>query len=182
MHDDRAIDLQTARARLSGKRGQDYWRSLEELAGADGFEEMLHREFPRQAAEWNDATGRRQFLQLMGASLALAGLGSDFDAAAETATFPEFTVASARAYLEEVALAVRSVAEGEVEPCFLHARLHSQLGQQDEAERLARAALEQDPTRADIHLFLADLFIRQARLEGGPGRGQLTELGVDEAA
>ena len=74
MHDDRTVDLQTARDRLSGKRGQDYWRSLEELAASDGFEEMLHREFPRQAAEWNDATGRRQFLQLMGASLALAGV------------------------------------------------------------------------------------------------------------
>jgi Fe-S-cluster-containing dehydrogenase component/anaerobic selenocysteine-containing dehydrogenase len=35
---------------------------------------LLHREFPRQAAEWTATMSRRQFLQLMGASLALAGL------------------------------------------------------------------------------------------------------------
>src|SRR6185369_17804931 len=49
----------------------------EELAATDGFEEMLEREFPRQAADWtNDAAGRRQFLKVMGASLALAGLSA----------------------------------------------------------------------------------------------------------
>ena len=35
---------------------------------------MLHREFPRQASEWDDAVDRRDFLKLMGASLAFAGL------------------------------------------------------------------------------------------------------------
>ncbi|MGH8005611.1 MAG: TAT-variant-translocated molybdopterin oxidoreductase, partial [Candidatus Binatia bacterium] len=53
-----------------------YWRSLEELADTPGFADFLHREFPRQAAEWTDPLSRRQFLQLMGASLALAGLGA----------------------------------------------------------------------------------------------------------
>ena len=38
------------------------------------FQEMLHREFPDQASEWTDPVTRRQFLSLMGASLALAGL------------------------------------------------------------------------------------------------------------
>ena len=33
----------------------------------------MHREFPEQAAEWPDPVTRRQFLTLMGASLALAG-------------------------------------------------------------------------------------------------------------
>ncbi len=62
------------RAKLAGKTGRQYWRSLEELAGDPRFEEMLHREFPRHAAELPAGVDRRRFLQLMGASLALAGL------------------------------------------------------------------------------------------------------------
>ena len=68
------LDLATARRRLAGSHGREYWRSLEELADTEGFREMLQREFPRFAAEWNGPVERRRFLQLMGASLALAGL------------------------------------------------------------------------------------------------------------
>jgi len=56
--------------------GRTYWRSLGEYARTPDFEEWLHREFPAGAAEWdNDPLSRRSFLRLMGASLALAGLG-----------------------------------------------------------------------------------------------------------
>ena len=68
------LDLKQVRARLEKLEGKQYWRSLEELADSDGFRDMLHREFPRQASVWNDGVSRRNFLQLMGASLALAGL------------------------------------------------------------------------------------------------------------
>src|SRR5438132_1681353 len=51
-----------------------YWRSLEELIDAPEFRELVEREFPQQAEEWNDPLERRTFLKLMGASLALAGL------------------------------------------------------------------------------------------------------------
>jgi molybdopterin-containing oxidoreductase family iron-sulfur binding subunit len=68
------LTLAEARARLSGKGGKRYWRSLEELADAPGFDEMLAREFPRQASEWVDPVSRRGFLKIMGASMALAGL------------------------------------------------------------------------------------------------------------
>ncbi len=54
--------------------GKQYWRSLEELAETDEFQELLHREFPDRATEWSDPVGRRKFLKLMGASFALAGL------------------------------------------------------------------------------------------------------------
>ena len=55
--------------------GRAYWRSLGEYARTPDFEEWLHREFPKGAAEWeNDPLSRRTFLRLMGASLALAGL------------------------------------------------------------------------------------------------------------
>ena len=72
----RRLDLKSIRQRLSVARGKNYWRSLEELAESDGFEELLHREFPRLASQWEDPIGRRRFLKLMGASLALAGLGA----------------------------------------------------------------------------------------------------------
>jgi molybdopterin-containing oxidoreductase family iron-sulfur binding subunit len=50
------------------------WRSLEELAVSPEFEELLHREFPRQATELEEGVDRRRFLQLMSASLALGGI------------------------------------------------------------------------------------------------------------
>ena len=57
------------------KQGRTYWRSLGEYARTADFEEWLHREFPAGAAEWeNDPLSRRNFIRLMGASLALAGL------------------------------------------------------------------------------------------------------------
>src|SRR5262249_8000957 len=61
-------------AQLQKATAPEYWRSLEELAGTPEFQEMLHREFPNGASEWVDSVSRRGFLQLMGASLALAGM------------------------------------------------------------------------------------------------------------
>ncbi len=61
-------------ARLDAARGKKYWRSLEELADSDAFRELMQREFPEQASLWPQALSRRQFLALMGASLALAGV------------------------------------------------------------------------------------------------------------
>jgi MoCo/4Fe-4S cofactor protein with predicted Tat translocation signal len=58
---------------LTGKR---YWRSLEELADTPQFRSWLEREFPAGAAEMEmDGVSRRNFLRLMGASMALAGIG-----------------------------------------------------------------------------------------------------------
>src|SRR5215469_6008295 len=56
------------------KSGPQYWRSLEELAGSGEFQEALHREFSKGAAEWIDTVSRRGFLKVMGASLGLAGM------------------------------------------------------------------------------------------------------------
>ena len=61
-------------ARLLGKTGREYWRSLDELAKDPGFDEFLHREFPREAAVWSESFSRRSLLKVMGAGLALAGL------------------------------------------------------------------------------------------------------------
>src|SRR5512138_3249689 len=54
--------------------GKAYWRSLEQLAETPRFKEWLHREFPAGASELNATASRRKLLQLMGASLGLAGL------------------------------------------------------------------------------------------------------------
>ena len=69
----RDIDLSAIRAKLEGTTGPTFWRSLDEVAQTPEFEAMLHREFPEGASEFNDAGGRREFLRLMSASLALAG-------------------------------------------------------------------------------------------------------------
>jgi MoCo/4Fe-4S cofactor protein with predicted Tat translocation signal len=68
------LDVADIRERLSTNGGQEYWRSLDELAQSDEFAEMVHREFPEQADELKDPVGRRNFIKLMGASLALGGL------------------------------------------------------------------------------------------------------------
>jgi molybdopterin-containing oxidoreductase family iron-sulfur binding subunit len=70
------FDLAAIRAHLQTAQGPEYWRSLEELADSQAFQEFVQREFPNQASEWHDTVSRRHFLQLMGASLALAGLGA----------------------------------------------------------------------------------------------------------
>jgi MoCo/4Fe-4S cofactor protein with predicted Tat translocation signal len=56
------------------KTGPEYWRTLEELAGSEDFQQALHREFPKGASEWIDSVSRRGFLKVMGASLGLAGM------------------------------------------------------------------------------------------------------------
>src|SRR5467141_165475 len=71
---ERPLDLAAVRAKLQSKSGKQYWRTIEELAEDPHFEDLLHREFPRQASEWDEAVDRRDFLKLMAASLAFAGL------------------------------------------------------------------------------------------------------------
>ncbi|MBE7472455.1 MAG: TAT-variant-translocated molybdopterin oxidoreductase [Anaerolineales bacterium] len=68
------LNLTEIRAKLAQTQGRRYWRSLEEVAETPAFKEFLHREFPQGAAEWSDQLSRRNFLKVMGASLALAGL------------------------------------------------------------------------------------------------------------
>ena len=70
----RALTLEQVRDRLREHNGPAFWRSLEELAGTPEFEEMLADEFPAQASVWPEGVSRRNFLGLMGASLAFGGL------------------------------------------------------------------------------------------------------------
>ncbi len=68
------LDLETVRQKLTAAQGPTYWRSLEELSGDPKFQDLIDREFGRQApASWAPLS-RRDFLKVMGAGLALAGL------------------------------------------------------------------------------------------------------------
>ena len=84
-HDRRAERWQAAARRSTCRRcapasrtqrGKQYWRSLEELADTQEFQAYLEAEFPEQAPHVLDPVGRRTFLKLMGASLALAGVSA----------------------------------------------------------------------------------------------------------
>ena len=74
---------QPTRSRSTWRRSGPNWRcaaiasirpSLEELAARPQFREFLDREFPRQAAVWDEGLDRRSFLSLAAAALSLAGV------------------------------------------------------------------------------------------------------------
>lgn len=60
-----------------GKEHQStYWRSLNQLANNEEYQNFVEREFPENATELKDGLSRRNFLSIMGASVALAGLSA----------------------------------------------------------------------------------------------------------
>lgn len=69
------LDLAAIRAKLAAQAGKRSWTSLEELAESTEFLEFLHREFPRETS-WVKSLNRRDFLKLLAAPLALAGLSA----------------------------------------------------------------------------------------------------------
>src|SRR5512140_1650962 len=71
---DSYLDLAKFRARISEGNGRTYWRSLEELCEDPEFGEVIRNEFPEQAI--SSGFDRRNFLKLMGASVAFGGLAA----------------------------------------------------------------------------------------------------------
>lgn len=59
------LNLTAVRQKLGGQQGiqqgKKYWRTLDELAADPHFEDMLHREYPRGASEWDESVDRRDF-------------------------------------------------------------------------------------------------------------------------
>src|SRR5216110_1639555 len=76
MSETRDLNYREFRERVGDLRGREYWRSLEELARSDAFDEFFQEEFPRQAAALGNGVDRRNFFKLMGASMAAAGLAA----------------------------------------------------------------------------------------------------------
>ncbi len=70
------LSIEDIREKLAGRTGEQYWRSLDELADTEEFRSAMQNEFPTDAPVWEDPVSRRRFLHLMGASIALAGLSS----------------------------------------------------------------------------------------------------------
>src|SRR5206468_11920687 len=68
------LEFNEFRKRIGDLRGREYWRSLEELSRSDDFDEFFAQEFPQQALALENGVHRRDFVKLMGASVALAGL------------------------------------------------------------------------------------------------------------
>ena len=64
----------TLRDQILAQRGKEYWRSVEEFVDAPEFEEFVKEEYPQHAEEWDNSLSRRNFIKVMGASLAFAGL------------------------------------------------------------------------------------------------------------
>jgi len=69
-----ALDLNKIRARLESAQGPLYWKSLEELAETEEFQAFVEDEFAERSTDWKNPANRRNFLKLMGASLAFAGV------------------------------------------------------------------------------------------------------------
>ena len=62
------------REKILQKSGKEYWRSVEEFSDAPEFDEFVKNEYPQHAEDWEDGLSRRNFIKVMGASLAFAGL------------------------------------------------------------------------------------------------------------
>ena len=57
-----------------GSSSPKYWRSLDQLADSTEFRSFVENEFPASADQMMTPASRRNFLKLMGASMALAGM------------------------------------------------------------------------------------------------------------
>src|ERR1044071_2678916 len=64
------------RARIGDTRNREFYRSLDELSRSEAFDEILASEFPQQALPLQRGVDRRDFMKLMSASMALAGLAA----------------------------------------------------------------------------------------------------------
>jgi len=71
---DGATSFAVLKDKILATSGKEYWRSVEEFVDAPEFEEFVKYEYPAHAEEWDNSLSRRNFLKVMGASLAFAGL------------------------------------------------------------------------------------------------------------
>jgi len=110
------FDVPAIRERLAGKTGKKYWRSLDEIAETEEFQDLLKHEFPAGADQWQNSVSRRSFLKLMGASLALGGLTAcssyDLEKIVPYVEQPEDVVPGGKPLFFATAMQLRGVAVG----------------------------------------------------------------------
>ncbi len=109
--------------RIGAQSGPRYWRSLNELAGADEIDAFVHREFPSQAQALLDPVSRRNFLRVMGASMMLAGLSSSCARQPEEKILPyvkppEYTLPGRATYYATTVPVVGGYGFGVVATCY----------------------------------------------------------------
>ncbi|MEM8495934.1 MAG: TAT-variant-translocated molybdopterin oxidoreductase, partial [Planctomycetota bacterium] len=68
------MSIRNPQPQTPNQSGSDYWRSLNEYAGSPEARAALAKEFPSYDPDELLSLGRRKFMQLAGASMALAGL------------------------------------------------------------------------------------------------------------
>ncbi|MEM9753758.1 MAG: TAT-variant-translocated molybdopterin oxidoreductase, partial [Planctomycetota bacterium] len=68
------MSIRNPQSQTPNQSGSDYWRSLNEYAGSPEARAALAKEFPSYDPDELLSLGRRKFMQLAGASMALAGL------------------------------------------------------------------------------------------------------------
>jgi MoCo/4Fe-4S cofactor protein with predicted Tat translocation signal len=73
---DQKLTFSDFRARIGDVPTREYYRSLDELSRSEAFDEILANEFPQQALPLQRGVDRRDFMKLMSASMALAGLAA----------------------------------------------------------------------------------------------------------
>ncbi len=71
---DSKTNFASLKEKILRQNGKEYWRSVEEFVDAPEFEEFVKYEYPSHAEEWDSSLSRRNFMKVMGASLAFAGL------------------------------------------------------------------------------------------------------------
>ncbi len=71
---DKNQSFASLRSQILAQNGKEYWRSVEEFADTPEFAEFVKEEYPSHAEEWDNSLSRRNFVKVMGASLAFAGL------------------------------------------------------------------------------------------------------------
>jgi molybdopterin-containing oxidoreductase family iron-sulfur binding subunit len=76
MSDNKQLNFTEFRERIGDLRGKEFWRSLEDLSRSDVFDDFMTQEFPQQAVPLEKGVDRRDFVKLMGASVAMASLAA----------------------------------------------------------------------------------------------------------
>jgi molybdopterin-containing oxidoreductase family iron-sulfur binding subunit len=76
MSDNKELNFTDFRERIGDLRGKEFWRSLEDLSRSDVFDDFMAQEFPQQAVPLEKGVDRRDFVKLMGASVAMASLAA----------------------------------------------------------------------------------------------------------
>ena len=67
--------MSNSQENLIENENSKYWRSLDHKADTPEFREFIDKEFPSGVDLIDDPLSRRNFLKIMSASFALAGLG-----------------------------------------------------------------------------------------------------------